>query len=64
MAQSRVRLSARISRQYSGMRYFLYTYAYPENYRITRQHRVFGTPKYGGDHLAATVRAQTTMALP
>lgn len=37
------------------MRYFLYTYAYSENYRITRQHGVFGTPKYGGDHLATKV---------
>lgn len=37
------------------MRYFLYTYAYLENYRITRQHQVFGTPKYGGDHLATKV---------
>ena len=37
------------------MRYFLYTYAYPENYTISRQHRVFGTPKDGGDHLATKV---------
>lgn len=37
------------------MRYFLYTYAYPENYRISRENRVFGTPKHGGDHLATKV---------
>jgi hypothetical protein len=37
------------------MRYFLYTYAFPQNYRISRENRVFGTPKHGGDHLAAKV---------
>lgn len=38
------------------MRYFLYTYAYPENYEISREHRVFGTPKNSGDHLATKVQ--------
>jgi len=37
------------------MRYFLYTYTFPQNYDITREHRVFGTPKSGGDHLATKV---------
>lgn len=37
------------------MRYFLYTYEHSQNYRITREHRVFGTPKHGGDHLATKV---------
>ena len=37
------------------MRYFLYTYTYPQNYRVSRERRVFGTPKHGGDHLATKV---------
>lgn len=37
------------------MRYFLYTYLHPENYKITREQRVFGTPGHGGDHLATKV---------
>lgn len=37
------------------VRYFVYTYAIYENYQITRDNRVFGAPKYGGDHLATKV---------
>ena len=37
------------------VRYFVYSYAIYENYQITRDNRVFGAPKYGGDHLATKV---------
>jgi len=38
------------------MRYFLYSYENRQNFNVTREHRVFGAPKGGGDHPDTNVR--------